>query len=161
MLTPEDEKSLPYIGRIEHLYESTDNRDFIVTCWFFHPEETRQGRRKTDSKYFFTFFSLPFLLPLFSSNYFSKENKSSLYLRLERRILCPSLLARPLCWAFISTTRATWTPSQRSTTCWKNIYSSLSLNMKIPQMNTRYANICFKFDSNSTSRFLIIENYLR
>lgn len=49
LLTPEDEKGLPYVGRIEHMYECSQ-LEYIVTCWFFHPEETRQGRRKTDSR---------------------------------------------------------------------------------------------------------------
>jgi hypothetical protein len=48
MLTPEDEKGLPYVGRIENLYE-LEQKAYIVTCWFYHPEETKQGRRKTDS----------------------------------------------------------------------------------------------------------------
>lgn len=42
--------NLPYIGRIESLWESWGGNMVVKVKWFYHPEETKLGKRQTDGK---------------------------------------------------------------------------------------------------------------
>lgn len=41
---------LPYIGRIESLWESWASNMVVKVKWFYHPEETKLGKRHRDGK---------------------------------------------------------------------------------------------------------------
>jgi len=45
LLRPSVVGEQPYIGRIESLYQKTDQQKYLVTTWFFWPEETAMGRQ--------------------------------------------------------------------------------------------------------------------
>lgn len=42
--------NLPYIGRIENLWESWTSSMVVKVKWFYHPEETKLGKRHRDGK---------------------------------------------------------------------------------------------------------------
>ncbi|XP_077968645.1 uncharacterized protein LOC120344037 isoform X2 [Styela clava] len=42
---------LPYIGRIESMWESWGNNMVVKVRWFYHPEETKRGRLKSHGKH--------------------------------------------------------------------------------------------------------------
>ncbi|XP_075418462.1 BAH and coiled-coil domain-containing protein 1 isoform X2 [Tenrec ecaudatus] len=42
--------NLPYIGRIESMWESWGGNMVVRVKWFYHPEETRLGKRQSDGK---------------------------------------------------------------------------------------------------------------
>lgn len=42
--------NLPYIGRIESLWESWGSNMVVKVKWFYHPEETKLGKRQCDGK---------------------------------------------------------------------------------------------------------------
>lgn len=42
--------NLPYIGRIESMWESWGRNMVVKVKWFYHPEETRLGKRQSDGK---------------------------------------------------------------------------------------------------------------
>ncbi|ELK12255.1 BAH and coiled-coil domain-containing protein 1 [Pteropus alecto] len=42
--------NLPYIGRIENLWESWGSNMVVKVKWFYHPEETKLGKRQSDGK---------------------------------------------------------------------------------------------------------------
>ncbi|XP_045692083.1 BAH and coiled-coil domain-containing protein 1 [Phyllostomus hastatus] len=42
--------NLPYIGRIESLWESWGSNMVVKVKWFYHPEETKLGKRHSDGK---------------------------------------------------------------------------------------------------------------
>ncbi|XP_074870416.1 LOW QUALITY PROTEIN: BAH and coiled-coil domain-containing protein 1 [Carettochelys insculpta] len=41
---------LPYIGRIESMWESWGSNMVVKVKWFYHPEETKVGKRQSDGK---------------------------------------------------------------------------------------------------------------
>lgn len=41
---------LPYVGRVESLWESWSSSMVVRVKWFYHPEETRLGKRQRDGK---------------------------------------------------------------------------------------------------------------
>lgn len=41
---------LPYIGRIESMWESWGGMMVVRVKWFYHPEETKGGRKPNDGK---------------------------------------------------------------------------------------------------------------
>jgi len=41
---------LPYVGRVESLWESWSSAMVVRVKWFYHPEETRLGKRHRDGK---------------------------------------------------------------------------------------------------------------
>lgn len=41
---------LPYIGRIESMWESWGSNMVVKVKWFYHPEETKLGKRHSDGK---------------------------------------------------------------------------------------------------------------
>lgn len=41
---------LPYVGRVESLWESWSSSMVVRVKWFYHPEETRLGKRHHDGK---------------------------------------------------------------------------------------------------------------
>ena len=42
--------TLPYIGCIQGLWESWGGHMVVRVKWFYHPEETKLGKRRTDGK---------------------------------------------------------------------------------------------------------------
>ena len=42
--------NLPYVGRIESLYEGWGGQMVVKVKWFYHPEETKGGRRLQNMK---------------------------------------------------------------------------------------------------------------
>lgn len=42
--------NLPYIGRIENFWESWTSSMVVKVKWFYHPEETKLGKRHQDGK---------------------------------------------------------------------------------------------------------------
>jgi len=42
--------NLPYVGQIENLWESWTSRMVVKVKWFYHPEETKLGKRLRDGK---------------------------------------------------------------------------------------------------------------
>ncbi|XP_073742203.1 BAH and coiled-coil domain-containing protein 1 isoform X1 [Callorhinus ursinus] len=42
--------NLPYIGRIESMWESWGSNMVVKVKWFYHPEETKLGKRQSDGK---------------------------------------------------------------------------------------------------------------
>lgn len=42
--------NLPYIGRIENFWESWTSSMVVKVKWFYHPEETKLGKRHRDGK---------------------------------------------------------------------------------------------------------------
>uniref|UniRef100_A0A674DY16 BAH domain and coiled-coil containing 1a n=2 Tax=Salmo trutta TaxID=8032 RepID=A0A674DY16_SALTR len=42
---------LPYVGRIENFWESWSSSMVVKVKWFYHPEETKLGKRHRDSKH--------------------------------------------------------------------------------------------------------------
>ncbi|RMB95237.1 hypothetical protein DUI87_28224 [Hirundo rustica rustica] len=42
--------NLPYIGRIESMWESWASNMVVKVKWFYHPEETKLGKRQSDGK---------------------------------------------------------------------------------------------------------------
>ncbi|XP_006869698.1 PREDICTED: BAH and coiled-coil domain-containing protein 1, partial [Chrysochloris asiatica] len=42
--------NLPYIGRIESMWESWGSNMVVRVKWFYHPEETKLGKRQSDGK---------------------------------------------------------------------------------------------------------------
>uniref|UniRef100_A0A2K5Z0M2 BAH domain and coiled-coil containing 1 n=1 Tax=Mandrillus leucophaeus TaxID=9568 RepID=A0A2K5Z0M2_MANLE len=42
--------NLPYIGRIESMWESWGSNMVVKVKWFYHPEETKLGKRQCDGK---------------------------------------------------------------------------------------------------------------
>ncbi|XP_061604417.1 BAH and coiled-coil domain-containing protein 1 isoform X2 [Phyllopteryx taeniolatus] len=43
--------NLPYIGKIENFWESWTSSMVVKVKWFYHPEETKQGKRQRDGKH--------------------------------------------------------------------------------------------------------------
>ncbi|XP_055971785.1 BAH and coiled-coil domain-containing protein 1 [Sorex fumeus] len=43
--------NLPYIGRIESMWESWGSNMVVKVKWFYHPEETKLGKRQSDGKH--------------------------------------------------------------------------------------------------------------
>lgn len=43
--------NLPYVGRIENLWESWTSSMVVKVKWFYHPEETKMGKRHQDGKH--------------------------------------------------------------------------------------------------------------
>ncbi|XP_021179418.2 BAH and coiled-coil domain-containing protein 1 isoform X3 [Fundulus heteroclitus] len=43
--------NLPYVGQIENFWESWTSRMVVKVKWFYHPEETKLGKRHRDGKY--------------------------------------------------------------------------------------------------------------
>ncbi|KAA8582582.1 hypothetical protein FQN60_006253 [Etheostoma spectabile] len=43
--------NLPYVGRIENLWESWTSSMVVKVKWFYHPEETKLGKRHRDGKH--------------------------------------------------------------------------------------------------------------
>ncbi|XP_062072110.1 BAH and coiled-coil domain-containing protein 1 [Lepus europaeus] len=43
--------NLPYIGRIESMWESWASNMVVKVKWFYHPEETKLGKRQSDGKH--------------------------------------------------------------------------------------------------------------
>lgn len=41
---------LPYVGRIESMWESWGSNMVVRVKWFYHPEETKLGKRQSDGK---------------------------------------------------------------------------------------------------------------
>lgn len=41
---------LPYVGRIENFWESWTSSMVVKVKWFYHPEETKLGKRHHDGK---------------------------------------------------------------------------------------------------------------
>lgn len=41
---------LPYVGRIESMWESWAGNMVVKVKWFYHPEETKLGKRHRDGK---------------------------------------------------------------------------------------------------------------
>ena len=50
MSNPTKSNNLPYVGRIETLWEGCSANMVVRVKWFYHPEETKPGRRPTDGK---------------------------------------------------------------------------------------------------------------
>ena len=44
--------NLPYVGRIESLWEAWGGNMVVRTRWFYHPEETRGGKKLAEVKVF-------------------------------------------------------------------------------------------------------------
>lgn len=44
---------LPYIGRIDSMWESWGGQMTVKVKWFYHPEETRGGKKLQDMKVYF------------------------------------------------------------------------------------------------------------
>ena len=44
--------NLPYVGRIESLWESWGGQMVVKVKWFYHPEETKGGKRLQNMKVF-------------------------------------------------------------------------------------------------------------
>ena len=42
--------NLPYVGRIESLWEAWGGNMVVRTRWFYHPEETRGGKKLAEVK---------------------------------------------------------------------------------------------------------------
>lgn len=42
--------NLPYVGRIENFWESWTSSMVVKVKWFYHPEETKLGKRHQDGK---------------------------------------------------------------------------------------------------------------
>lgn len=42
--------NLPYIGRIQSMWESWGSNMVVRVKWFYHPEETKLGKRRSDGK---------------------------------------------------------------------------------------------------------------
>lgn len=42
--------NLPYVGQIENFWESWTSRMVVKVKWFYHPEETKLGKRHRDGK---------------------------------------------------------------------------------------------------------------
>lgn len=42
--------NLPYVGRIESMWESWGSNMVVRVRWFYHPEETSLGKRQSDGK---------------------------------------------------------------------------------------------------------------
>lgn len=42
--------NLPYVGRIENFWESWTSSMVVKVKWFYHPEETKMGKRHRDGK---------------------------------------------------------------------------------------------------------------
>ena len=42
--------NLPYVGRIESLWESWGGNMVVRTRWFYHPDETRGGKKLAEIK---------------------------------------------------------------------------------------------------------------
>lgn len=42
--------NLPYVGRIENFWESWTSSMVVKVKWFYHPEETKLGKRHRDGK---------------------------------------------------------------------------------------------------------------
>nr|XP_032817107.1 trinucleotide repeat-containing gene 18 protein-like [Petromyzon marinus] len=42
--------NLPYVGRIENMWESWGSHMVVRVKWFYHPEETRMGKKPADGK---------------------------------------------------------------------------------------------------------------
>ncbi|XP_038133352.1 BAH and coiled-coil domain-containing protein 1 isoform X1 [Cyprinodon tularosa] len=43
--------NLPYVGQIENFWESWTSKMVVKVKWFYHPEETKLGKRHRDGKY--------------------------------------------------------------------------------------------------------------
>lgn len=43
--------NLPYVGQIENFWESWTSRMVVKVKWFYHPEETKLGKRHRDGKH--------------------------------------------------------------------------------------------------------------
>lgn len=42
--------SLPYVGRIENLWEGRGNNMIVKVKWYYHPEEAKCAKLLADSK---------------------------------------------------------------------------------------------------------------
>ena len=50
MSNPTKNLNLPYVGRIENMWEGCMGNMVVRVKWFYHPEETKPGRRPSDGK---------------------------------------------------------------------------------------------------------------
>lgn len=50
MSNPTKNLNLPYVGKIENMWEGCGGNMVVRVKWFYHPEETKPGRRPTDGK---------------------------------------------------------------------------------------------------------------
>ena len=50
--------NLPYVGRIESLWEAWGGNMVVRTRWFYHPEETRGGKKLAEVKVYIFFASI-------------------------------------------------------------------------------------------------------
>ncbi|PFX32012.1 BAH and coiled-coil domain-containing protein 1 [Stylophora pistillata] len=50
MSNPTKNLNLPYVGKIESMWEGCGGNMVVRVKWFYHPEETKPGRRPTDGK---------------------------------------------------------------------------------------------------------------
>ena len=50
MSNPTKNLNLPYVGRIENMWEGCTGNMVVRVKWFYHPEETKPGRRPSDGK---------------------------------------------------------------------------------------------------------------
>lgn len=59
--------NLPYVGQIESLWESWTSRMVVKVKWFYHPEETKMGKRLRDGKVCYKQWSVTLLFMLVST----------------------------------------------------------------------------------------------
>ena len=50
MSNPTKNLNLPYVGKIENMWEGCMGNMVVRVKWFYHPEETKPGRRPSDGK---------------------------------------------------------------------------------------------------------------
>ena len=50
MSNPTKNLNLPYVGRIESMWEGCGGNMVVKVKWFYHPEETKPGRKPSDGK---------------------------------------------------------------------------------------------------------------
>ena len=50
MSNPTKNLNLPYVGRIESMWEGFSGNMVVRVKWFYHPEETKPGRRPSDGR---------------------------------------------------------------------------------------------------------------
>ena len=47
---PSKSNNLPYVGKIESMWEGCSGNMVVRVKWFYHPEETKAGRKASDAK---------------------------------------------------------------------------------------------------------------
>ena len=48
--SPSKNPNLPYVGKIIKMWERFNGSKIVRVKWFYHPEETKAGRRPSDGK---------------------------------------------------------------------------------------------------------------